>query len=117
MMKKTLNNRYETVAWAAILILLGVLNLIPGEQNGIFVLGVGMILLGLNLARYFSKISTNTVTIVLGVIATFLGIIVLLRPMLHIPPITIELFSFPVLLLVIGVYLLFQAIKPKESEL
>src|SRR3990172_4682972 len=103
----TLNKRFETVAWGAVLILFGILNLIPGEQNGIFVFGVGMILLGLNLARYFSKIPTNTVTIALGVIASFLGIIVLLRPVLNIPPITIELFSFPVLLLLIGVYLLF----------
>ena len=110
----TLDKRFETIAWGAILILLGVLNLIPGEQNGIFVLGVGLILLGLNLARYLSKIPTNSVTIALGVIASFLGTLALFRPVLHIPP--IELFSFPVILLLIGVYLLFTAHRRTEPE-
>jgi hypothetical protein len=110
----TLNQRYETVAWGAMLILLGGINLIPGERNGMFVLGVGMILLVLNLARYISKIPTSAVTIALGVIASFLGTLALLRPILHIPP--IELFSFPVLLLLIGVYLLFNAHRRNGYE-
>ena len=110
----TLDKRFETIAWGAMLILFGGLNLIPGEQNGIFVFGIGMILLGLNLARYLSKVPTNAVTIALGVIASFLGTLALFRPVLHIPP--IELFSFPVLLLLIGTYLLFHTPRRTEPE-
>lgn len=101
------NKRYEVAAWGAMLILVGGFSLIPGEQNGMFVLGVGMILLGLNLARHFSNIPTSAVTIALGVVACFLGTLALFRPVLRVPP--IELFSFPVLLLFLGAYLLFRA--------
>ena len=106
---KTLNKRYEAVAWGAMFILLGGLSLIPGEQNDVFVLGIGVILLGLNLARYLSKIPMNGVTIALGIMAFLLGMVALLRPVLNLP--RFELPLFPVLLIAIGVVILGQAAK------
>ena len=110
---KTLNKRYEAVAWGAMFILLGGLSLIPGEQNDVFVLGIGVILLGLNLARYLSKIPMNGVTIALGIMAFLLGMVVLLRPVLNLP--RFELPLFPVLLIAIGVAILGQAAKRMVS--
>ena len=106
---KTLNKRYEAVAWGAMFILLGGLSLIPGEQNDVFVLGIGVILLGLNLARYLSKMPMNGVTIALGIMAFVLGMVALLRPVLNLP--RFELPLFPVLLIAIGVVILGQAAK------
>ena len=108
---KTLNRRYETVAWGALLILLGVDFFVPGllVPYGIGMLGIGIILLGLNLARYLSKMPMNGVTIALGIMAFVLGMVALLRAVLNLP--RFELPLFPVLLIAIGVVILGQAAK------
>jgi hypothetical protein len=110
---KTLNKRYEAVAWGAMFLLLGILSLIPGDQNDVFVLGIGIILLGLNLARYLSKIPTNGFTITLGVLAFVLGGVAVLRPVLNFP--RFELPLLPLLLVVIGLYLLIPGPKRVEN--
>ena len=111
---KTLNQRYEIVAWGALFILLGTINLIPGVPSGTGVLGIGIILLGLNLARYLSKIPTNGFTITLGVIAAVLGgALYLLHSLLRIQQ--FELPFFPVLLVVIGVIFLVRSATGMKS--
>jgi hypothetical protein len=111
---KTLNRRYEIVAWGALFILLGTINLIPGVPSGTGVLGIGIILLGLNLARYLSKIPTNGFTITLGVIAAVLGgALYLLHSLLRIQQ--FELPFFPVLLVVIGVIFLVRSATGMKS--
>jgi len=104
---KTLNQRYETLAWGALLLVLGSVNLIPGVPAGTGMLGIGVVLLGVNLARLMSKIPVNVFSLTVGVAASVLGAIVLLRPVLNIPP--IELPLFPILLVLGGLYLLFHA--------
>ena len=111
---RALDARYETVAWGAVLILVGSLEAIPGSQGGAGVLGIGLILLGLNLARYVRRIPVSPFSITLGVIALGLGAVVLLRPVLgwefH-----LNLPAFPTLLIVIGLYLLIPGQKRLES--
>ena len=80
------------MAWGAIFLLVGVLSLIPGDQNALFVLGTGLILLGLNLARYLSQIPTNGFRFALGSVAAVLGGVALLRPLLNIAPFDVDLF-------------------------
>ena len=48
---KVLNGRLEAIAWGFILILLSILMVIPGNQDNLFLLGIGVTFLGLNLAR------------------------------------------------------------------
>src|SRR3990172_2608076 len=113
---KTLNQRYEIVAWGALFILLGTINLIPGVPSGTGVLGIGIILLGLNLARYLSKIPTNGFTITLGVIAAVLGgALYLLHSLLRIQQ--FELPFFPVLMVVIGVIFLVRSATGMKSAI
>ena len=109
---KTLDKRYEAIAWGAGFVWIGILSLIPGEQDSIGVLGIGLILLGLNLVRYLSEIPTNGFSTILGILASVLGLVVLLRPVLNIP--RFELDFFPLLLIVIGLYFLIPA--PKRAE-
>ncbi len=114
---KALDRRYQAIAWGAGFVWTGTLslinlNLMPGEQNGIGVLGIGLILLGLNLARFLSQIPTNGFTTVLGILASVLGLAALLRPVLNIP--RFDLDFFPLLLIVIGLYFLIPG--PKRAE-
>jgi hypothetical protein len=62
---RVLNRKYETIAWGAFFIWLGVTNLLRGLPEGTGALGIGVILLGLNLARYVRNIPTSGVTIFL----------------------------------------------------
>ncbi len=98
---RSLDGRYQSVAWAALFILFGSLSLIPGDQNDVFVLGVGLILLGLNVARYASRLPVNAVTITLGLTASGLGGVAVLRPLLNLPRFELDL--FPMLLIALGV--------------
>ena len=97
---QSLNRRYETVAWGVFFIFFGITSLIRGLPSGISALGIGVILLGLNLARYVSRIPTSGFTMTLGVIAVVMGAVDLARSILN--P-ALELPVFPVLLIVIGV--------------
>lgn len=105
---KILDQRYETVAWGALLIFVGLISLIPGVLPGTGSLGVGIILLGLNLARYLSKIPMNGFTVTLGgVLFALGGGVYLLRALLRIP---IELPFFETMLIVIGVVFIIRGI-------
>ena len=110
---KALDRRYQVIAWGIGFVWVGIYSLIPGNQNSIGVLGIGLILLGLNLARLLSQIPTSVFTIVLGSLASVLGLAVLLRPVLNFPRIELDLFSL--LLIVIGLYLLIPDQKPMEN--
>jgi hypothetical protein len=66
---RALNKRYELAAWGALFILFGAIELVSGIPAGTGWLGIAIILLGLNLVRYLSKIPTSIVSITLGIIA------------------------------------------------
>lgn len=74
--KEQLNKRLETIGWALFLIMIGGLGLVPDEQvpEGTWLIGVGLIMLGLNAARLRYGIEMSTFTLVLGVIALLSGI-------------------------------------------
>jgi len=97
---RTLNRKYETIAWGAFFIWLGVTNLFRALPEGVGEVGIGIILLGLNLARSMSKIPTSGVTLFLGALALVLGAFDIARAVLRLE---IELPFFPLLLIVIGV--------------
>lgn len=77
--KAALNKRLETIAWGAFLVLLGVTlffkDLLP---DGITSIGVGLIMLGLNAARYYNKLRMSGFTTVLGILSVIGGIVQLL---------------------------------------
>ncbi len=104
---RLLNRRYETIAWGAFFILFGLTSLFKSIPSGIGTVGVGIILLALNLARYGSRIPTSAFTITLGLIALVLGAVDVMRSLLRVE---IDLPLFPVLLIVIGVIWLVRGI-------
>jgi hypothetical protein len=64
--KSSLNQRFEAIGWALFLIMLGGIGLVP---EGTWLVGVGLIMLGLNLARYLSDIPMSLGTLFLGSLA------------------------------------------------
>jgi hypothetical protein len=74
------NKQLEAAAWGLFLIMLGGFALIPDAYipKGAWSIGVGLIMLGLNAARYFSGIRMSGFTTVLGILAVGGGIAELL---------------------------------------
>jgi hypothetical protein len=100
--KAALNKRLETMAWGAFLILLGGFMFVPEEiiRGGWWSVGVGVIMLGLNAARYFNGLRMSGFT-------TFLGVLSVIGGALEV----IGLYELDgaILLIVLGAYLL---VKP-----
>ncbi len=74
--KQMLNKRLEAIAWGLFLIMIGGIAFVREDQvpGGLWSIGVGIILLGLNAARYYYRIRMSGFTTVLGVIALVTGI-------------------------------------------
>ena len=74
--KVALNKRMETIAWGAFLIMLGGFALVPGGTiaKGWWSIGVGVIMLGLNVARYFTKIRMSSFTTFIGLLSVVGGV-------------------------------------------
>jgi hypothetical protein len=100
--KAILNKRLETIGWGLFLIMLGGFALIPEAlvPKGLWSIGVGAIMLGLNLTRYYFKIKMSGFTTFLGIVALLSGVTELLWK--H------DLVA-PILLIVLGAYLI---VKP-----
>ncbi len=98
----------EAIAWGAFFILWGITELLPSLPKGIGALGIGMILLGLNLARSWNGQPTSSFSTTLGILALLLGVLELARPLLHL---FFELPIFAILLLALGLITLIHAMK------
>jgi hypothetical protein len=74
--KAILNKRLETSAWGLFLVMAGGLWLVPENQipQGVWSIGVGLIMLGLNVVRYYYKIRMSGFTTILGILALLVGI-------------------------------------------
>lgn len=97
--KSALNKRLESMAWGLFLIMLGGFALVPPEviAKGFWSIGVGVIMLGLNLARYMNKIRMSGFTTFLGIISLLSGILQLLGK---------NDFEGAILLIILGAYVI-----------
>jgi hypothetical protein len=100
--KAILNKRMEAVGWGLFLIMLGGFALVPQEQvpKGLWSIGVGVIMLGLNITRYFYKIKMSGFTTFLGIVALLSGATQLMG---------MHNLDAPILLIILGAYLI---VKP-----
>lgn len=99
--KAALNKRLESVSWGLFLIMLGGFALVPSNTipKGVWSIGIGVIMLGLNAARYFYKIRMSGFTTVLGILALLGGIAELLG---------ITSLDAALLLIILGAYLILK---------
>ena len=103
MNKDELDSRYRTIAWGVLLILIGSLGFVPGDQTSWAILGSGTILLGLNVMRSIRRIPVSGSSLALGAIALLLGTLVIIRSALGFH---FEIELFPLMLIALGIYLL-----------
>jgi hypothetical protein len=99
--KVALNKRLESIAWGLFLVMLGCFALVPSDTipKGVWSLGVGVIMLGLNAARYYYKIRMSGFTTVLGILALVGGIVELVG---------ITSMDGALLLIILGAYLILK---------
>lgn len=71
---RALDRQLEGISWALFLIMIGGLWLIPNVPEGVWLIGVGVIMLGLNVVRYLNGIRMGLFSSLLGVFALALGI-------------------------------------------
>ena len=99
--KEAANKRLETIAWGAFLIMLGGFMFVPQSsvKEGWWSIGVGLIFLGLNAARYFNHLRMSGFTVFLGILSIGGGIAALMG---------VEGIETAVLLIVLGSYLVLK---------
>ena len=106
--QQALNKRLEMIGWGLFLIMLGGLGLVPSQivPGGTWLCGAGLIMLGLNAARYLNGIPMSGFTIVLGIIALFSGMGDFVGAQLPL---------FPILLILIGANILLKPMFEKKQ--
>jgi len=100
--KAALNKRLETIGWGCFLIMVGGFMFVPETvlAKGYWSIGVGIIMLGLNVVRYFYKIKLSGFTTFLGIISLVGGVLQLMG---------LHSLEGAILVIILGAYLL---VKP-----
>ncbi|MBM3145539.1 MAG: hypothetical protein FJ010_11330 [Chloroflexi bacterium] len=106
--KAVLNKRLETIAWGCFLIMLGGFMFVPAWfiKGGWWSIGVGLIMLGLNAARYFNGLKMSGFTTLLGILSIIGGILDLVG---------MEGVNGAVLVIVLGGYLILKPYFEKRQ--
>ena len=106
--KAAMNKNLERVAWGAFLIMLGGFMFVPQEivEGGWWSIGVGLIFLGLNAARYFNGLRMSGFTTFLGILSIIGGILDLVG---------MEGINGAVLLIVLGSYIILKPYFDKRQ--
>jgi hypothetical protein len=107
-----LNHDIETIAWGAFFILWGITEMFKSLPDGTGAIGIGLILIGLNVARSWTRRPTSGLTTTFGILALLLGGLELAHPFLHL---SFELPVFAILLLALGVIVLGRAILQNRN--
>lgn len=106
--KAALNKRLETLGWGFFLIMLGGFAFVPYEMinKGIWSIGVGVIMLGLNAARYVNDIRMSGFTTALGIISLVSGTLQVLGW---------NMYEGGLLLIILGAYVLLKPWFDKQQ--
>ncbi len=94
---------FDEIAWGAFFILWGFTAMFTSLPEGIGAIGIGLILIGLNIARSLTGRPTSSFTFTFGILALLLGGLELARPLLNL---SFELPIFAILLLALGAIIL-----------
>ena len=101
-----------TIAWGVLFILWGITEMFPSLPEGTGAIGIGIILVGLNLARLWQGQPTSGFTTTFGILALLLGALQLTRRFLHL---SFELPIFAILLLALGLIMLGSSLRGSKN--
>ena len=101
--------KLEKIGWGLFLIMLGAIWLFPDSivPEGTFMFGIGIIMLGLNFAKYAKGFRVNGFTVFLGIVALLAGLSSLLGR-----PVDI----FPLILILWGISIIFGIGRKKRKK-
>jgi hypothetical protein len=103
--KQDLDRRLEGIAWALFLIMIGGLLLLPSVAGGVWLIGAGLIMIGLNVTRYASGIPIRTFSAALGGLAVLVGLADFAG---------LDLPLIPIIVILIGANLLFKGLTERN---
>jgi hypothetical protein len=106
----TKNRNIDALAWGALFIWWG-LSLLVKFPAGVGLIGVGLILLAANAARYFQGMRVSGFTTAIGVLALVWGLLEVAGTVL---PLALPV--FPILLIVLGLMLVFGGRRGAPSS-
>lgn len=114
-MEKTraLDGTLHAVTWGALFIWWGITELVEGLPQGAGAIGIGVILLGLNAARWLRGAPISVFSTTLGVLALVVGGLELANSSMVLP---FELPVFPTLLIVLGVIIVARELAQVMSK-
>ncbi len=100
--EKPLDDRLQALGWGLFIIMIGILWLVPGEDvpESTWLLGAGIIMLGLNGVRCLYGIRISGFTVVLGILALVAGVSGLYG---------VEASFFPILIILVGVSIILKS--------
>jgi len=109
-----LSRNYDAIAWGAIFVWWGVLELIKLVPPGVWALGIALILLGVNFARSRNGLRVKHFSIGIGILALVWGGLEFVFSAFSLP---IKLPAFEISLLVIGAFIILDALlSPKNNR-
>ena len=105
--KNVLDKRLDSIGWALFLLMIGGLLLMPKGKlpEGTWLIGTGIIIIGLTIVRYFYHLKISTFWVILGIIALIIGIT---------DTVGVSLPVFPILLIIIGASIIFKMLFRKR---
>ncbi len=110
---RTRNRDFEAIAWGALFIWWGITELVQALPEGIGLVGIGLILICLNIARWLNGITISAFSSTIGVLALVWGGMELAGALLSLP---FEMPVFAILLITLGAILLGREIpRPREE--
>lgn len=110
---QTINRNFEVIAWGALFIWWGITELFNPLPEGIGIIGIGLILVGVNVARLLSGIPVSRFSTTLGVLALVWGGLELVGVLLSLP---FEIPVFAILLIVLGAIMLAPELAGKRDQ-
>jgi len=69
-----IRDRVDAIGWGLLFLMTGTLALIPGLPGGTWLVGFGVLLLGLNAGRSVLHLSVDWFTVILGSVALVVGL-------------------------------------------
>jgi hypothetical protein len=109
----TLDRNFEAIAWGALFIWWGITELFTSLPVGTGAIGIGLILIGVNVARLTSGLPISRFSTTLGILALVWGGLELAGALLSLP---FELPVFAILLIVLGAIILAPALFKSQIQ-
>jgi len=110
---QTLKRNYDAIAWGFIFIWWGITELFTSWPDGTGAIGIGLILIGVNVVRSLNGLPISRFSTALGILALVWGILELMGVFLSLP---FEIPVFAIMLIVLGVIILAPELTKNRNQ-